>query len=152
MIQAALVQIKLLIESIVNVLNKRTSIDSNQGKELKISIPTKKKKRPLSTITTPVLPTTSIQAVNSFFDSNKGLMHRFLIQNLQKAIKENKDVVELFRLGNTPIVAKLIEENYENLIDEALKYFIKHEDYKMAQRCQALKDTYAIDKLLQSTK
>lgn len=147
MLKDAYFQIKLLVSDMMDRFSKKEEPPKQRAITAipLISSPSD----PADSI--PIIPVTSVQAINQFFHSNKNVMHRFFIKKLQKAIHENKKVIELFRLGDTSIVAKLVEENYEPLIEDALQYFIENEDYEMAKRCQELKDTYHVNKLLQST-
>lgn len=148
MLKDAYFQIKMLVSDVISWFSKE---DPPKSTPTKITIPLvaspkKSLERPL-----PSIPTRSVQAINNFFTQNKGVMHKFFMKKLDKAIHQNQNVIELFRLGDTDIVAKLVEENYEPLLDDALKYFIEIEDYKMAKKCQKLKDEYHINKLLKST-
>lgn len=87
-----------------------------------------------------ILPTNSIRELQNFLmqPDNKVMMSKFVLNQLTKAIKNNWQYLELFRVGNTKYVARLDKSEYEYALTDLKTYFIKYEMYEDAEKCHRL--------------
>ena len=94
-----------------------------------------------------VLPTNSIPTVHYFMNKNKDLMYGFLLKNLSKAISHNWPFIELFRVGQTPLVARIEKKDYEQSILDMQKFFVESEAFEKAGQCNKLLDKNKINQI-----
>lgn len=99
-----------------------------------------------------ILPTNSIPTVHHFMNNNKNLMYGFLFKEMRKAVKGDWPFIELFRVGSTPLVAKIESADYEKSILDMQNYFAQTEDFKKAAFCTKLLDRNRVNQELAKLK
>lgn len=98
-----------------------------------------------------ILPTNSMLTFNYFMKKHKDLFYVFLLKEIDKAVSENLPVLELFRVGNTALVAKVEKKDYERSILDLQKFFIEKEQYEKADLCKELLHKHKVNQLIDST-
>lgn len=79
---------------------------------------------------------------------NKDLVYSFLLREMDKAIQNNMPFVELFRVGTTPLTARVEKKDYEKSILDIQKYYIEQEEYEKANVCQQLIDRHKVNQII----
>ena len=97
----------------------------------------------------PSLPLKSPHVLSQFIEENRDLVYSYLLKMLNKAIKHNWLKVDLFRLGNTPFVAKIERKDYENTLNDLLSFFVSVEKYERANDCKKLIQKHKLNLLLE---
>lgn len=105
------------------------------------------------------LPPKPFPVIQKFLHENKLVVYKYLVKQVRKGIREDLDKVELFQI--TPIhshqkhTAVVKKEDYENVLQDAMKQAIKEEDYETAAKARDTIQLYkekSITKLLNDTK
>lgn len=99
-----------------------------------------------------IVPTNSMFTLNSFLTENPDLAFPFLVGEITKAVANDWEQVELFRVGNTPFVARVMRTEFSTVLEDAMKYYTKMQNFEMAKRCRILLDRHKVNLLLESTK
>lgn len=105
------------------------------------------------------LPPKPFPVIQKFLHENKATVYKYLVKQVRKGIIEDLDKVELFQINpayskqkHTAVVKR---DDYESVLQDAMKYAIQAEDYEMAAKArdtlQMLKDN-SINKLLNEIK
>ena len=128
----------------------------NQAKKEASAAPTKSVKklrdRELTDAGTPmvVLPTNSIDTLHAFLNSNKPLMYNFLLKSMNDAIKHDWNACELFRVGDTSYVARIVKSDYEKILVDMKMWFMDHDQFEKASIVLKLMEKNQINILLKS--
>lgn len=85
-------------------------------------------------------------------DANKLVIYRHIVRLMKLAIKNNWDVVEAFRLGVTPQVARINKVDFEKTLSELKTFFVDTEEFELADTCVRLIDKHKVNKLLDDTR
>lgn len=142
-------------EIIQNLLNKKKS---SSLKKITLSTVSKKVKinQPInySNDNILVLPLKSPHILNKFVEENRSLVYKYILKMLSKAIKKKMEKIDLFRLGDTPFIAKIEKQNYVNTLNDLLSHFASSsvEEYELANRCKKLIQKHQNNLLLEETK
>lgn len=99
-----------------------------------------------------VLPTNSISTVQQFMRDNKDLAYGFIFKEMKRAISENKQIIELFRVGETPFVARIKKEDYEKSLLDMQQYYIESEEYEKAEVCDKMLKRNRVNQLIELSK
>lgn len=105
------------------------------------------------------LPPKPFPVIQKFLNENKLVVYKYLLKQVRKGIREDLDKVELFQLNNNSLqnmhTAIVKREDYEKVLNDAMKYAIGEEDYETAAKVrdtiQLLRDKN-INKLLNDIK
>lgn len=96
------------------------------------------------------LPDKSPYVWQRFFAENQGLVFQYVVRQIEKGLRDNLPQVELIKFKNTgPTVVK--QHDYLYMLQQALKIFIRDENYEYAQRTQQIVNDYCINKLISNT-
>ena len=103
------------------------------------------------------LSSKSFTVVNAFLAENRPLVFKFLMKKIKHAIKHNIDKIDLFEFVSTTQrhVAILKAIDYESTLLDAIKEFIRIEDYESAGKAQeilSLLRTEYVNRLLNDIK
>ena len=98
----------------------------------------------------PVAPTNSLESLHRFLNENKDLLHRFVIKEMNIAIVGNLSSIDLFRVGQTPIIARIDSKDYDMVLSDAQQYFIDTQQYEFAQKCKELRDQNKINQFIKT--
>jgi len=98
-----------------------------------------------------VLPNKSAKVWTKFLKENKVLVYKYIFREIKKGIQHNEDLVNLFEFEGTDISAWIPKKNYLTTLQEALRVFVKAEEYEYAGKVTELINTYYIDQLLNDT-
>jgi protein-arginine kinase activator protein McsA len=105
------------------------------------------------------LPPKPFPVIQRFLNENKLVVYKYLVKQVRKGIRKDLDKVELFQITqlntshkHTAVVKR---DDYQIVLQDAMKYAIKEEDYETAAKArdtlQLLTDTN-ITKLLNDIK
>jgi hypothetical protein len=108
-----------------------------------------------------ILPPKPFKTIQLFLNENKPLVYKFMVKHVTLGIKNKLDKVELFQItnpngtGSSPYVAIVKHIQYHTVLEDAIKYCVRVEDYETAAKArdslQVLKET-EINKLLNERK
>lgn len=85
-----------------------------------------------------VLPYEDPQILNQLTKTNRGLVFKYIIKRLSKAIRLNWPKVIVFQFGKSSKVAQIDASVYETQLDGMMKWFVETEDYESAGTCRDL--------------
>jgi protein-arginine kinase activator protein McsA len=105
------------------------------------------------------LPPKPFPVIQKFLHENKLTVYKYLLKQVRKGIREDLEKVELFQINplhtqhkHTAVVKR---DDYETVLQDAMKYAIQEEDYETAAKArdtlQLLTDK-SISKLLNDIK
>lgn len=98
------------------------------------------------------LPINSLETLNMFLANNKNLYYWYVILQLKRAIPDNEISATLFRVGQTPLIAKIHKNQYEMFLEEAKRFYISIDEFERAQVCQTLLDQHRVNLFIDSEK
>lgn len=78
------------------------------------------------------LPPKPPHIIHRFLNEYKPLVYKFLIGKIKIGIQEDLDKIDLFRWASDNRVAIIKKPDYEIVLEDAIKVFIKAEDYESA--------------------
>lgn len=105
------------------------------------------------------LPPKPFPVIQKFLHENKLTVYKYLVKQVRKGIREDLDKVELFQIN--PIhshqkhTAVVKQKDYEQVLQDAMHYAIKEEDYETAAKARDTLQLYkdkSIIKLLNDIK
>lgn len=79
-------------------------------------------------------------------------MHKFLLNKISTAIEKDITEAKLFYLGNLDTLATIKYNDYDKVLNDAMAFFIKTEQYELAEKCKQSITTHTIEKLIKSVK
>ena len=85
-----------------------------------------------------VLPYEDDIILNHLTKTHRGLVFKYIIKRLNKAIRNNWPTVAVFRFGTTTRVAQIGRPVYETQLNGMMKWFVETEDYESAGTCRDL--------------
>ena len=97
------------------------------------------------------LPNKSPVVWQRFFDENRSLVYRYIVKQVKTGIEGNLPKVPLFTFKDSPKENWAYQSEYEKILKDALKAFIKEEEYESAAKTQKLIDTLYINKLIKES-
>lgn len=105
------------------------------------------------------LPPKPFPVIQKFLQENKLVVYKYLVKQVRKGIREDLDKVELFQINPTNShqkhTAVVKKEDYENVLQDAMRQAIKEEDYETAAKARDTIQLYknkSITKLLNDVK
>jgi excinuclease UvrABC nuclease subunit len=84
------------------------------------------------------LPSGKLGSLHKFLREHRDVAMRYLVSQIQKGIKDKKQRINLFQLGDTKIVAAVKSQDYLKILREAMDFFIQNELYEDATKCRDL--------------
>lgn len=100
-----------------------------------------------------VLPSKNARIWERFLEENQTLVYKYIVREIKKGIKENKDVVDLFKFDDNSMHAWVKKSNYLTTLQSAMDVFIKAEEYENARKTDEVIKMYHIEKVIrESTK
>jgi protein-arginine kinase activator protein McsA len=97
------------------------------------------------------LPDKTAVVWQRFFKENKIIVYKYTVKQIKKAIQQNLDTVELFKFGDESEPRVVQQRHYLPMLEDALKEFIKVEDYEYAGKTKKIIDEYHINKLIKES-
>lgn len=98
------------------------------------------------------IPEQSIIVFNEFAKRHRGLVYRFMLNKIGVAVKTNASNVLLFRMGNTPRIAKIERSGFSKALNDMIAWFSEHEEYEHAARAVGVLRQHEVNAVLESTK
>lgn len=149
--------LQLMLENLRKKLEeKRVRRVKKQKQQIVVNLQIKKyvEKRPDVKLADDVfvLPTNSVPAVNYFLNTNLDIAFKYLMERMKAAVNKNLPVIDLFRIGQTPHIARIEKKDFEKYILEMQQYYVKAEEYEKAAACNQLLDRHRMNLNLDSQK
>jgi protein-arginine kinase activator protein McsA len=96
------------------------------------------------------IPEKSLNLLNNFlFDTkNKTLVYKYVVKQLNRAIKNNEPKAELFSFEGSTLVVWISKDKYIESLNVALSYFIKEEEYECAAVTKKIINNYLINTVI----
>lgn len=95
-----------------------------------------------------VLPTKSKYVWNKFLDGNKSLIYKYVLREIKKNLESNSNKIDLFTCEDGSWNRWLPKEEIPLFLADAIKVFIKEEEYEYARKADDLIKKYYVYKLL----
>ena len=92
------------------------------------------------------LPVTSLGTLNKFLTDNADIVLKYIM--LRISDESEQEHIELFTFEHSEFVAKIDQEDYVGILNEALSVFVKIEQYEDAARCRDLITKISIDNVI----
>lgn len=149
--------LQLMLENLKKKLERRrVRREKSKKKQIVVNLQIKKvvEKRPNVPLADDVfvLPTNSVPAVNYFLNTNLDVAFKYLMERMKTAVNKNLPVIDLFRVGKTPNIARIEKKDFEKYILEMQQYYVKAEEYENAGMCNKLLDRHRMNMNLDSQK
>lgn len=97
------------------------------------------------------LPDKSPAVWQRFFDENRSLVYRYIVKQIKNGIENDLPKVPLFTFKNSPKENWAYQTEYEKILKDAMKSFIKEEEYESAAKTQKLIDKLYINKIIKES-
>ena len=97
------------------------------------------------------LPNKSPAVWQRFFDENRSLVYRYIVKQVKLGIENNLDKVALFTFKDSPKENWAYASEYEKILKDAMKVFVKEEEYESASKTKKLIDKLYINKLIKES-
>ena len=95
-----------------------------------------------------VLPNKSATVWNRFLKENEILIYKFMINEIKKNLDSPEDKIDLFKFEDESMYAWIPKKKVLDTLSQAMKIFIKAEEYEYARKTDTLIKQYHINKLL----
>jgi hypothetical protein len=99
-----------------------------------------------------MIPKRMVSSLRKFLHENPDVLYRFLLRKISEGITQQLQEVKLFYLGSTETLATIRYDDYDRVLDDAMKHFVTTEQYELADQCKTAITTYSIEKLINSSK
>jgi GTP-binding protein EngB required for normal cell division len=98
-----------------------------------------------------VLPSKTAPVWERFLEEHKTLVYKFIVRDIKKGIKEDKEVIDLFKFDDNSMHAWIKNSNYLKTLNEAMKVFIDAEEYEYAQKTDNIIKMYHIESIIKKS-
>lgn len=98
-----------------------------------------------------VLPSKTAKIWHKFLVENKVLVYKYILKQVAKGLSKDLELVYLFEFEHSKEAAWIPKSNYLTALQEALRTFVKAEEYELAAQATEVINTYYIDQLLNDT-
>lgn len=95
-----------------------------------------------------VLPNRSAAVWDRFLKENEILVYKFIVRQIKKHLNTPEDRIDLFKFEDGTMHAWIFKKDILETLTNALKTFIKAEEYEYARKTDTLIKHYHINKLL----
>jgi hypothetical protein len=99
-----------------------------------------------------VLPNKSAVVWEKFLTENKVLVYKYIVREVKKNLETDNDKIDLFKFEDNTMYAWIPKNKVLQTLNEAMKIFIKEEEYEYAQKTDAVIKQYYINKVIQDSK
>jgi predicted nucleic acid-binding OB-fold protein len=93
-----------------------------------------------------VLPVTSLGTLNKFLTDNADIVLKYVMLKISE--DSEQDFIELFSFEHSEYVAKIDQEDYVGILNEAMSVFVKIEQFEDAAFCRDLITKISIDNVI----
>lgn len=98
-----------------------------------------------------VLPSKNARIWERFLEENQTLVYKYIVREIKKGIKENKEVVDLFKFDDNSMHAWVKKTNYLTTLNSAKEVFIKAEEYENAKKTDDVIRMYYIEQVIRES-
>jgi hypothetical protein len=98
-----------------------------------------------------VLPSNSKSIWNKFFKQNKVLVYKYVVREIKKGIDNNEEVINLFQFEDSSFRATLKKQNFAETLNDAMKLFVKEEEYEYAEKTNKIINDYLIETIIKES-
>lgn len=80
-------------------------------------------------------------------------MYRFVMKRIAETLRENKRAdIELYHMGDHNTTAVIRYKDIGSLLNDAMTYFSRIEEYELAGKCQTLLSRYYVEQVINDSK
>jgi len=98
-----------------------------------------------------VLPSKTAPVWERFLEENKTLVYKYIVKEIKKGIKEDKELIDLFKFDDNSMHAWIKKSNYLKTLSEAMKVFIDAEEYEYARKTDNIIKMYHIESVIKES-
>jgi hypothetical protein len=98
-----------------------------------------------------VLPSNAKNIWNRFFNENKVLVYKYVVREIKKAIDKNEEVISLFQFEDSSFTATLKKQSFVETLNEAIKLFVKEEEFEYAEKTKKIINEYLIETVIKES-
>jgi hypothetical protein len=99
-----------------------------------------------------VLPNKSAIVWDRFLKENEVLVYKYIVREIRKNLETDVDRIELFKFEDDTMFAWVPRDEILTTLTQAMKLFIKKEEYELARKTDGIIKQYHINKLINETK
>lgn len=100
-----------------------------------------------------VIPRKALPVLRQFFKQNTSLMFRFIMKKIAEALKNNDRAdIKLYQLGDNKTLAVIRYKDVGLVLNDAMAYFSRSEEYELAGKCQSLITRYYVEQVIDDSK
>ena len=100
----------------------------------------------------PVLPQVPPHVLNEALEKNKDVVWKYLFRVVERAVKNDKSEVNLWRVDGTKLVLYLRRDQFSGCLERMVEYFIQTEQYEYAPFCYELLDTIKVNDIIRPSR
>lgn len=95
-----------------------------------------------------VLPNKSARVWNKFLQENEILIYKFIVREVEKNLESEHDRIDLFKFEDGSMHAWLPKKRIPDTLTQAIKLFVKVEEYEYADKATRVMNQFYINKLI----
>lgn len=99
-----------------------------------------------------VLPNKSAFVWNKFLKENEVLVYKFIVKEIKKNLYNESKRIDLFKFEDETMIAWIPKDKIMDTLEQAMKIFVKSEEYEYARKTDNIIKQYYINKLINDTK
>lgn len=98
-----------------------------------------------------VLPSKTAPVWERFLEENKTLVYKYIVKEIKKGIKEDKELIDLFKFDDGSMHAWIKKSNYLKTLGEAMKVFVEAEEYEYARKTDNVIKMYHVESIIKES-
>lgn len=95
-----------------------------------------------------VLPTNSKYVWNKFMENNKPLIYKYIVREIKKNLESKSNKIDLFKCEDGSWYRWIPKSEIPMFLEDAVKVFVKSEEYEYAKKADELMRKYYVYKLI----
>ena len=95
-----------------------------------------------------VLPNKSAAVWDKFLKENEVLIYKFMVKEIKKHMDSPSNRIDLFKFEDGSMHAWILKKNIPKTLSQAIKLFIKTEEYEFADKATKVLRKYYVNKLI----
>ena len=95
-----------------------------------------------------VLPNKSAAVWNKFLKDEEILIYKFIVRQIDKNLESPDEQIDLFKFEDGSMYAWLPKKHIPKTLSQAIKSFVKVEEYEYADKATKVLHKYYINKLI----
>lgn len=95
------------------------------------------------------LPVTSLGTLNKFLTDNGDIVLKYVMLKISE--RHEQEYIELFSFEHSEFVATIYQKDYLGILDEAMSFFVKIEQFEDAALCRDLITKIGVDTVIRES-